>query len=155
MIFVTVGSSANGFDRLIRMVDELKAEKKIREDVIMQIGNGSYLPKSCKFFRFEDIERIERLNKNARAVITHSGAGSIITALKYKTPLIIVPRLKDLGEHTDDHQLEIAQTLKRQRKVLVAMNKDDLLKQLRKVHTLKPDLGKGRIRIKKEIEKFL
>ena len=155
MIFVTVGSSANGFDRIIRIVDELKTEGKIKEEVVMQIGNGSYIPKSCKFFRFNKIEDIEKLNKNARVVITHAGAGSIITALKYKTPVIIVPRLKDLGEHTDNHQLEIAKTLEKEGKVLVATEKNSLLKQLKRIHKIKITTRKGWLNIRKEIEKFL
>ena len=38
MIFVTVGTHEQPFDRLIRKVDELKENGIIQEDVIIQTG---------------------------------------------------------------------------------------------------------------------
>ena len=38
MIFVTVGTHEQQFNRLIKFIDELKRDKVIVEDVIMQTG---------------------------------------------------------------------------------------------------------------------
>lgn len=38
MIFVTVGTHEQQFDRLVRCVDRLKAEGKITEEVMIQTG---------------------------------------------------------------------------------------------------------------------
>ena len=49
MIFVTVGTHEQQFDRLVRCVDRLKAEGKITEEVMIQTGFSSYEPKVCKW----------------------------------------------------------------------------------------------------------
>lgn len=111
MIFVTVGTHTQGFERLVKAVDELAGSGKIKEKVIMQIGNTKYEPKHCEWFRFECFKKIIELNNTARLVITHAGAGCILTALRFGKPLIIMPRRKKFGEHTDDHQADIAEAL--------------------------------------------
>ena len=49
MIFVTVGTHEQPFNRLIQKVDELKKDGVITEDVIIQTGFSTYEPKywSC------------------------------------------------------------------------------------------------------------
>lgn len=130
MIFVTVGSHYQGFDRLIKKMDEIAG--KIDEKVIMQIGHTNYKPVNAEYFDFvEDFGKIEELNRDARVVVSHAGAGSILTALKLGTPVIVVPRLKKYNEHMDDHQLEIAEVMSRNRNVSVAKDLnylDELLK---------------------------
>ena len=49
MIFVTVGTHEQPFNRLIKKVDELKYEEIIKEDVIIQTGFSSYEPKYCQY----------------------------------------------------------------------------------------------------------
>lgn len=118
LIFVTVGSHYQGFDRLIKKMDEIAG--KIDEDVVMQIGHTTYKPVNAEYFSFLDsFEEILRLNRDARVVVSHAGAGSIVTALKEKTPVIVVPRLKRYNEHMNDHQLEIAKAMSDDRNVIV------------------------------------
>lgn len=134
MILVTVGSSANGFDRIVKMIDELKKDGDIKDSVIIQIGKGAYIPKNVeRFFRFTSWDEILYLNKKARIIISHAGAGTILTALRYSKPIICVPRLKDYGEHTDNHQLEVAKTLNKEDKILLARNKQELLDNIKKI----------------------
>lgn len=109
MIFVTVGSHYQGFDRLIKKMDEIAG--KIDEEIIMQIGYTKYKPTNSRYFDFAGYSKIKQLNNDARIVVSHAGVGSILTALEQKTHLIIVPRLKKYGEVVDDHQLEIARQL--------------------------------------------
>lgn len=133
MMLVTVGSS--GFNRVVRMADELRGEGKIKERLVVQGGRITYEPKHAdEFFRFTSWERINELNKAAKCVISHAGAGCILTALQYGTPFIAVPRLKKYGEHNNDHQLEMANTLNEKGKVLVAGNKKELAVCIRKVY---------------------
>lgn len=130
MIFVTVGSHHQGFERLIRKMDEITG--KIDEEVIMQIGHTKYVPKNAKYFDFrEKTEEIEQLNREARIVVSHAGVGSIITAFKQGTPIIIVPRLKRFGEHIDDHQMEIADAISGDPRVIVVHEIDDLEKSIK------------------------
>jgi UDP-N-acetylglucosamine transferase subunit ALG13 len=108
LIFVTVGGM-RAFDRLIREVDRIAA--KVDEEVVMQIGSTDYEPKNCDYFRFLPVNEIEELYADARVVVCHAGIGSILTAVKYNKPLILVPRLQRYGEVFDDHQLEIAREM--------------------------------------------
>ncbi len=124
MIFVTVGTHIQGYDRVVKKMDEIAG--KTEEPVIMQIGYTTYLPAHAEFFNFTDNERILNLNRDARVVISHAGVGSIMTALSQKTPIIIVPRQKKYGEHWDDHQLEIAEAMKMNRNVRVVYEVEDL-----------------------------
>lgn len=121
LIFVTVGNHYQGFDRLIKKMDEIAG--KIDEKVIMQIGYTNYKPLNAEYFNFlENFGEILKLNKNARVVVSHAGAGSIVTALKQKTPVIVVPRLKKYNEHINDHQLEIAKAMSDDKNVRVIYN---------------------------------
>ena len=49
MIFVTVGTHEQQFNRLIKYVDELKGSGVITEEVIMQTGFSTYEPKYWKW----------------------------------------------------------------------------------------------------------
>lgn len=119
MIYVTVGSHYQGFDRLVRKMDEISG--KIDEKVIMQIGQTKYRPLNAEYFDFDGrSHEIERLNREARIVVSHAGVGSIITALKQGTPIIVVPRLKRFNEVIDDHQMEIADAISDDQRVIVA-----------------------------------
>jgi len=125
LIFVSVGNHYLGFDRLVKKMDEIAGE--INEKVIMQIGCSRYKPFNAEYFDFIDnFEEILRLNREARVVVSHAGAGSIITALNQETPIIIVPRLKVFKEHLDDHQLEIANAFSNNKNVRVVHNVESL-----------------------------
>ena len=43
-------------------------------------------------------------------IITHSGVGTIVDAIKKRKHVVVYPRLAKFGEHVDDHQIEIAQS---------------------------------------------
>lgn len=126
MIFVTVGTDTNSFNRLLKKVDELIENGKINEEVIMQIGNSNYEPKNAKWFRFESYEIMKQLNQKARLVITHGGVGSILTALIFGKPVFAVPRLKKFKEHVDDQQTELVKVLDKEGYVKGIFNLDRL-----------------------------
>ena len=99
---------------------------RIQEKVVMQIGSTTYLPRNARWFRFADYEEMKCLNKAARVVVTHAGAGSIITALQAGTTVVVVPRLSRYGEHIDDHQLELAGTLSTEGRVTAVSEVEEL-----------------------------
>lgn len=110
MIFVTIGGF-RAFDRLVCQADRIAGE--IEEKVMMQIGFTEYEPSNCEWRRFMSRTEIERACADARLVVSHAGTGSILTALEYNKPLVLVPRLKQYGEVFDNHQLEIAREMER------------------------------------------
>lgn len=125
MIFVTVGTHSQGFDRLIQKMDEI-AEKST-EKVIMQVGSTTYKPKNAEYFEFtENNQLIQELNKKARLVVCHGGAGAIITALDQGTPVIAIPRRKKYHEHVNDHQLELVQALEKSGKITALYDIEEL-----------------------------
>ena len=124
MIFVTVGSHYQGFERLIKKMDEIAG--RIDEEVVMQIGHTDYKSVNARFFDFEKYAKMQQLNRDARVVVSHAGAGSILTALEQKTPVIIVPRLKNFDEVIDNHQLEIAEAMSENERVKIVHAIEDL-----------------------------
>ena len=48
MIFVTVGTHEQPFNRLVKAVDDLKKNGVIIDEVIMQTGFSTYKPKYCQ-----------------------------------------------------------------------------------------------------------
>lgn len=123
MIFVTIGMMY-GFNRLIKKMDEIAGT--IGEEVIIQIGESSYLPKNTKYFKYARKEDINKYYEDARIIVSHSGVGSIISGLEYGKSIIVVPRLKIYGEAVDDHQVEIAKELEKKGKINVANNIEEL-----------------------------
>ena len=45
MIFVTVGTHEQPFDRLVKAIDELKRDQLITDDIFIQTGYSTYSPK--------------------------------------------------------------------------------------------------------------
>ena len=109
MILVTVGTHDQGFDRLVRSMDQLASQ--FDERVIIQRGSSTYQPRFAEHFRFTTGQTMASLTHVARVVVSHAAAGTIILSLNYDKPLVLVPRLRKLGEVLDDHQLELAKVL--------------------------------------------
>lgn len=108
MIFVTVGTHEQPFNRLIQKIDELKKDGIINEDVIMQTGYSTYEPKYCDWHKLIPYQDMVKNVQNARIVITHGGPASFIMPLQIgKTP-IVVPRQHKFNEHVNNHQVDFA-----------------------------------------------
>ena len=82
MIFVTVGTHEQPFNRLIQKVDELKKDGTIQDDVIIQTGFSTYEPKYCQWSKLIPYQQMVKNVKDARIVITHGGARDIIGSAK-------------------------------------------------------------------------
>lgn len=106
MIFVTVGTHEQGFERLIKEIDRLKEKKVILEDVIVQKGYTEYEPEYCQTYNLIDYEKLQQYLGEARIIITHGGPASFIAPLSMRKIPIVVPRQKQYNEHVNDHQVE-------------------------------------------------
>lgn len=116
MILVTVGMHNAPFDRLVKAADEMAS--LIEESVVIQRGVSGYTPMFSQYVDFTDEAQMQTWLSQVRAVVSHAGAGSILSALKAGKPLVLVPRLRRFGEHADDHQLELAEVLAQRRKAV-------------------------------------
>ena len=151
MIFVSVGVAPYyEFGRVIKEMDRIAGE--IDEKVVMQIGHTNYQPKNAEYFRFTSNEEIDELYKNARIIVSHSGAGSIITASRYGKPIIVVPRMRKYGEYWNDHQLEIADALAKEGKIIAVYEVNELEETLKNItaNSIKIEKDKRLVNLLKE-----
>jgi len=108
MIFAITGTQKFEFNRLLKAMDELLANKKITDKVFVQTGCSTYIPQNYEYSGYLSMSEFDKHINEASLVVCHSGAGTINTALKAGKIVIAVPRFQKFNEHVDDHQLEIA-----------------------------------------------
>lgn len=128
MIFVTVGTHEQPFNRLIKKVDDLVADGDIREKVIVQTGFSTYVPKHCEAHKMMSFDEMQQALKDARIVITHGGPSSFIEALQFGKVPIVVPRQEKYHEHVNDHQVEFTKLIaKRMNNIIPVYDVNNLL----------------------------
>ncbi len=144
MIFVTLGSAVKGieFTRLINKMDEIAG--KIDKEVIMQIGTVPYEPQNAKYFRYASYQENLSYFQKALLVVGHGGTGTILNALKFQIPIIVVPRRHHYGEHVDDHQVELAQRLVGNDLIKVVYDIEDLESAVKEMLERRGKVGKGK-----------
>ena len=126
MIFVTVGTHEQQFNRLIKEIDRLKEENLIQDEVFIQTGYSNYVPKYCKWEKLISYEKMNQFIEKADVIITHGGPATFMAVIaKGKNP-IVVPRLKKFGEHVNDHQLEFVEKVLNIYNLTVITNISDL-----------------------------
>lgn len=108
MIFVTVGTHEQPFNRLIKKMDELKKNNFIKDEVVVQTGFSTFEPQFCQWSKLIPYQQMIKNVSEARIVITHGGPASFIMPLQLGKIPIVVPRQKQFGEHVNDHQIEFA-----------------------------------------------
>ena len=106
MIFVTVGTHEQQFNRLIKEIDRLKESGIIQEDVLMQTGFSTYEPKYCEWKKMLSYNEMNEMYEKADIIITHGGPASFMKALEMKKVPIVVPRQAQFDEHVNDHQVD-------------------------------------------------
>lgn len=122
MIFVTVGTHEQQFNRLIKTIDELKGCGKIIEDVIIQTGYCTYEPQYCEWSKLIPYNEMIRNVENARIVITHGGPSSFIMPLQIGKIPVVVPRQKQFDEHVNDHQMEFVKAVHDRKGNIILVN---------------------------------
>jgi UDP-N-acetylglucosamine transferase subunit ALG13 len=108
MIFLTVGTQ-EPFDRLVRAVDAWAATHNI--PVFGQLGRltaDSYRPANFPYESFISADEFQERLEDSRLMVGHAGMGSIISALTFGKPLLMMARRASLGEHRNEHQLATA-----------------------------------------------
>ena len=117
MIFVTVGTHEQPFNRLVEYIDSLKKDGTITEEVIIQTGYSTYEPKYCKWQKLFPYQEM----------IKFVGESSFIMPLQIgKTP-IVVPRRHEFNEHVNDHQVSFSKAVaERMGTIIVAEDMDKL-----------------------------
>jgi UDP-N-acetylglucosamine transferase subunit ALG13 len=143
MIFVTVGTHEQQFDRLVKSVDCLIESGVIRQDVFIQTGYSSYKPRFCEYKDFIRFDEMTKRIADADLVVTHGGTGSIMMVLYNKKIPVVMPRQKKYDEHIDDHQVLFCHTLESKKKIIAAYESNDLEQVIINYDTLAQKLTPG------------
>lgn len=124
MIFATVGTQLP-FDRMMEALDAWAAVSG--EHVVAQVGPSKRDFSRLDCFQYLAHAEVERYFKQARVIVAHAGMGSVLTALKHKRPIILIPRDASRGEHRNDHQQATARWLEGVPGVHIAWSAEQLI----------------------------
>lgn len=122
--FVSLGTHRFQFPRLLARLHTLLGTSDV--EIVWQVGNT--IPPARLPGRVEqDIPAhdFDALVRSSDVVIGHAGTGLALTALKHGKVPVLVPRRRRFREHTDDHQVEIAEALQ-SRGLAASVELDDL-----------------------------
>ena len=126
MIFVTVGTHEQQFDRLLIELDRLIEDGSINESVFIQSGYSNYKLRNSEHESMLPFDKMQDMVAEARIVITHGGPGSIFLPLSNGKIPVVVPRNPNYNEHVDMHQIEFVKKLSDANKILAVFNIEDL-----------------------------
>ena len=130
MIFVTVGTHEQQFNRLIEYMDKWAIEND--EEVIIQTGYSTYEPKNCKWQKLFSFQEMCKYVDDARIVITHGGPSRFIAPLHIgKTP-IVVPRRYKFNEHVNDHQVNFCREVENRMGTIIVVEEIEKLGEILK-----------------------
>ena len=128
MLFVTVGTHEQQFNRLVKEIDDIKGSGVLgNEEIIMQTGYCTYKPTNCECKPFFSYSEIEEFVSQARIVICHGGPSSFIMPIQMRKIPIVVPRQSKFNEHINNHQCEFVKMVsERQKNIIAIYNINDL-----------------------------
>lgn len=107
--FVSVGNAHQAFGRLLDAVE--KIAPSLPQPVIVQHGHSPFASGSCKAVPFFSMPEFEQHVRNAALFIVQAGGGGVLLGLKSGKVPVIIPRLGDLGECIDNHQVSWGRAL--------------------------------------------
>jgi UDP-N-acetylglucosamine transferase subunit ALG13 len=133
MIFVTVGTHQQPFDRLIRALEAFDGE-----DLVVQYGHAAPPRGAAHAVPFMSFPEMLAHFERADAVVMHAGVGSVLCATNAGHVPVVVPRLKRYGEHVDDHQVQLVRALEQDGRVIVVEDVGALPEAVRRVPPRRP-----------------
>ncbi|WP_044914565.1 glycosyltransferase [Butyrivibrio sp. WCE2006] len=151
MIFVTVGTHEQPFNRLIEYMD--KWAEKNEEEVIIQTGFSNYEPQSAKWSRLFSFQQMNANMDKARIVITHGGPSSFIAPLQKGKVPIVVPRRKEFDEHVNDHQLTFCRMISERMKSIILVEDEKNLGEI--IQNYDQIVGKMKVGSSSNNDKFI
>lgn len=139
MIFVTVGTHEQQFNRLVEYIDQLA--EKISEEIVIQTGFSTYEPEHCMWKKFFSYSEMNDYIKKARIIISHGGPSSFIVPLQIGKIPIVVPRRKEFDEHVNDHQLNFCREVERRQGGIIEVDDiEELGEKIKNYETIIKDI---------------
>lgn len=160
MIFVTVGTHEQPFNRLVQSLDKLKSDGIIQEEIFIQSGFSTYEPKYCKWSKLLPYKDMIKKVEEARIVITHGGPASFIMPLQIGKVPVVVPRRYEFNEHVNNHQVEFTKTVAERLGIIIPLYdinnlKDVLLNYNKTVASISLKMNSNNAAFNIEIEKIV
>jgi UDP-N-acetylglucosamine transferase subunit ALG13 len=137
MIIIVLGTHERPFFRLAKEIEKLIQKKKIDEKVIIQLGYTKYKVEGAQCYDFIPFDKMIKYIRDSSVMITHGGVGSIMDALSFGKVPIVVPRRKELNEHSDDHQMQITKEMEKRGLIIPVYNINDLENAIEKTKKFK------------------
>lgn len=129
-VFVTVGSMLP-FDRLVSAMD-VWAKNHPEARVHAQIGETSLRPANMEFYPMISPSGYRDYIAACDLVVSHVGIGTIVAAMEYNKPLVMVPRRPELYEVTSNHQFATAKWLEGRPGVHIIYSDEELAEAISK-----------------------
>ena len=125
MIFVTVGTHEQSFNRLVEFMD--KWAESHDEEVVIQTGFSTYEPKHAIWQKQYSFKQMNENMAKARIIVSHGGPSSFIAPLQKGKVPIVFPRRKAFDEHVNDHQLIFCRMIdERMKNIILAEDEKQL-----------------------------
>lgn len=107
-VLVTLGTERFPFPRALATLSDVGDAV----EVSWQTGHTPVdVPLSGKHHQWWSAQELAAAARASDVVVTHAGVGSILMALRAGRCPVLLPRFADLGEHIDNHQVELARQL--------------------------------------------
>jgi len=120
VILASVGTHGQEFPRFFELL------RALDDEIVVQYGHNPPPEGFSHAVPFMAFDEMLAWMYKADVVVTHAGVGSILCARETGHLPIVVPRLAKLGEHVDDHQVEITRTLEKRGHVIAIEEADGL-----------------------------
>jgi UDP-N-acetylglucosamine transferase subunit ALG13 len=120
LVFLTVGTDHHPFDRVVHWLDAW-LESGATDHVRCLVQHGASAPSALAPSRdFLTYDEMDEAIRDATVIVSHAGPGTIMLAAEAGKVPIVVPRVRALREHVDDHQVLFAQRLREERTIALA-----------------------------------
>jgi UDP-N-acetylglucosamine--N-acetylmuramyl-(pentapeptide) pyrophosphoryl-undecaprenol N-acetylglucosamine transferase len=122
-VVVTLGTYRGySFERLLRRLLDVIPDGV---EVLWQTGDTDVSELRIDGRRAIPERELTEAMRRADVVVAHAGVGTVLAAFEVGKCPVLVPRRFSLGEHVDDHQIQIAEELAR-RGLTVTVDADEL-----------------------------
>ena len=131
MTLVILGTQDKVFPRLLEAIEKQIELGNLKGEVVVQAGSTKFESKYMKIFDLIPMKQFDEL-------LSKSGVGMILSALRKDKKVIVVPRLAKYQEHENDHQLEIVDSFSKLGYILPCKDLNELSGVLEQVKKFKP-----------------
>ena len=153
MVFITLGTQGNQFNRCLEMVENLIDSLHPDHEFIAQVGNTKYKSEKIKIIEYIPEVDFKKYISNADVVISHAGSGALFNAIQKGKKTIAIARLHKYNEMANDHQTELVKKLAECGYILDGTN--SIIEAWTKLDTFQPRICDFKCSIATDIDHYI